>query len=121
MRRDSWFVGSVALLAAASCSGGRPGSGFQDVGTGGGNPTSGNGSDGGGQLGGNGSTPNFADAQTNGVGTPCNVTDPNADMDHDGWSPNQGDCNDCDPNVNPGAIDVLHTNDGGPPTWGDED
>ena len=39
----------------------------------------------------------------------------------DGWSPNQGDCNDCDPNVNPGAIDVLHQNDGGAPTWGDED
>ena len=35
------------------------------------------------------------------------MTDPNADMDGDGWSPNQGDCNDCDPNVNPGAIDVA--------------
>jgi hypothetical protein len=43
-------------------------------------------------------------------------------MDHDGWTPNQGDCNDCDPNVNPGAIDTLHPGaDGGPPTWGDED
>jgi hypothetical protein len=42
-------------------------------------------------------------------------------MDKDGWSPNQGDCNDCDPNVNPGAIDVLQQNDGGAPTWGDED
>jgi hypothetical protein len=42
-------------------------------------------------------------------------------MDKDGWSPSQGDCNDCDPNVNPGAIDVLHQNDGGAPTWGDED
>jgi hypothetical protein len=51
----------------------------------------------------------------------CQITDPNADMDHDGWSPAQGDCNDCDPNVNPGAIDVLSTNDGGTPTWGDED
>jgi hypothetical protein len=34
------------------------------------------------------------------------VTDPNADMDHDGWTPAQGDCNDCDPNVNPGAVDT---------------
>jgi hypothetical protein len=42
-------------------------------------------------------------------------------MDKDGWTPAQGDCNDCDPNVNPGAIDVLHQNDGGPPSWGDED
>src|SRR3954447_1814232 len=32
----------------------------------------------------------------------CAIADPNADQDHDGWSPNQGDCNDCDPNVNPG-------------------
>ncbi len=42
-------------------------------------------------------------------------------MDKDGWTPAQGDCNDCDPNVNPGAIDVLHTNDAGMPVWGDED
>ncbi len=59
-----------------------------------------------------------------GTGTPggaCNVTDPNADMDKDGFTPNQGDCNDCDPNVNPGAIDVLQSVDGGTPVWGDED
>ncbi len=39
----------------------------------------------------------------------------NADMDGDGWSPAQGDCNDCDPNVNPGAIDVepVASADGG--------
>jgi hypothetical protein len=41
-----------------------------------------------------------------GAGKTCKVTDPNADMDGDGWTPNQGDCNDCDPNVNPGAVDV---------------
>jgi hypothetical protein len=51
----------------------------------------------------------------------CNVTDQNADMDGDGWTPAEGDCNDCDPNVNPGAIDVLHTPDGGMPFWGNED
>jgi len=45
----------------------------------------------------------------------------NADMDMDGWTPAQGDCNDCDPNVNPGAIDVLHQVDGGTPFWGNED
>ncbi len=29
------------------------------------------------------------------------------DHDHDGWSIAQGDCNDCDPNTNPGAYDVA--------------
>ncbi len=31
---------------------------------------------------------------------------PDDDGDHDGWSAAQGDCNDCDPHVNPGAYDV---------------
>ena len=35
----------------------------------------------------------------------CN-SGPNDDADKDGWTPAQGDCNDCDPNVNPGAVDV---------------
>ena len=71
-----------------------------------------------GTLGGNGN-PLF-DAGPHPTGT-CAISDPNADQDHDGWSPAAGDCNDCDPNVNPGAIDVLHVGDGGPPSWGDED
>jgi len=41
-----------------------------------------------------------------GSGGPCPSTDENVDMDGDGWTPAQGDCNDCDPNVNPGAVDV---------------
>ncbi len=36
-------------------------------------------------------------------------TDPNADEDMDGFSVADGDCNDCDPNVNPGAIEVEVT------------
>ncbi|MCX4242243.1 putative metal-binding motif-containing protein [Paraliomyxa miuraensis] len=45
------------------------------------------------------------------VGMPENScqTDPNADEDGDGYSVNQGDCNDCDANVNPGAIEVQIT------------
>jgi hypothetical protein len=57
-----------------------------------------------------------------GTGIQCTVTDQNADMDGDGWTPAQGDCNDCDPNVNPGAIDVWHAGgDGGAGFWGNED
>lgn len=36
-------------------------------------------------------------------------TDPLADEDGDGYSVADGDCNDCDPNVNPGAIEVEVT------------
>ncbi len=59
-----------------------------------------------GQGGSGGSTPGFDDP---GDGTPidppCNPTDPHADLDGDGYTPAQGDCNDCDPNMNPGAYD----------------
>jgi hypothetical protein len=36
------------------------------------------------------------------------------DHDGDGYSFEQGDCNDCDPNANPGAYDVIGGIDGGP-------
>jgi hypothetical protein len=45
------------------------------------------------------------------AGLPVDVcdTDPTADADGDGFSVDQGDCNDCDANVNPGAIEVEIT------------
>jgi hypothetical protein len=36
---------------------------------------------------------------------PCNATDPNADLDGDGFTIAQGDCNDCTAQMNPGAFD----------------
>jgi hypothetical protein len=33
---------------------------------------------------------------------------PDEDHDKDGWTVTQGDCNDCDPNVNPGALDIVN-------------
>ena len=55
--------------------------------------------------------------------TAC-VTDPEADEDNDGFSVVAGDCNDCDPNVNPGAIEVIVTEpneEGEVPKPADED
>jgi hypothetical protein len=49
---------------------------------------------------------------------------PDKDMDGDGWTGNDGDCNDCDKNVNPGAIEVKVTmpvGDAGVPDPADED
>ena len=49
---------------------------------------------------------------------------PNDDADGDGFTPAQGDCNDCDKNVNPGAIEVIvnqPVGDGGIPAPADED
>jgi hypothetical protein len=53
----------------------------------------------------------------------CN-TKMDEDGDKDGWSIADGDCNDCDANVNPGAIEVMITTpqgDGGIPDPADED
>lgn len=48
----------------------------------------------------------------------------NEDFDEDGFSQGQGDCNDCDPNVNPGAVEVIVTEpdkEGNIPEPADED
>jgi len=39
-------------------------------------------------------------------GADC-VSDPSDDKDGDGFTETQGDCNDCDPNVSPGSIEVF--------------
>ena len=132
MKASHWSIGStcMAVLVAAACSSSPGSGGFASPGGGssGGGGSGGGGSSGGGSSGGGGTSSggvgSFGDGGggSSSGGSPCNVTDPNADMDKDGWSPNAGDCNDCDPNVNPGAIDTLHpAPDGGAPVWGDED
>src|SRR4051812_40396969 len=46
-----------------------------------------------------------------GAGAPTGSGDcislPDEDKDHDGWTVAQGDCNDCDPNANPAAVEVI--------------
>jgi hypothetical protein len=39
-------------------------------------------------------------------GRPACSSGPNDDQDHDGYTVAQGDCNDCDAHINPGAYDV---------------
>ena len=43
-----------------------------------------------------------------GGGNSTCLSGPNEDNDKDGWTQAQGDCNDCDPNVNPGALDIVN-------------
>jgi hypothetical protein len=45
-------------------------------------------------------------------GAYCNAIspDPNGDQDHDGYTPAQGDCNDCLAGVNPGALEIPGNN-----------
>ncbi len=38
---------------------------------------------------------------------PCNPADPAADSDGDGWTTQDGDCNDCTAQMNPGAYDYA--------------
>jgi hypothetical protein len=99
------YVGLVSLASALAavglgigCSAGTEGSGAGGPGGTGGDDTA--------------STGQF----TTGSAGECN-TDPDGDADGDGFSVNQGDCNDCDANVNPGAAEIVSAD--GPPT--DED
>ncbi len=100
----------VALFLALpiACSGTKEGgSGFggngESSGSSGGssNSSGGSGSSGGGSSGGSFGTTDASTGPMNG----CQYMD-STDHDGDGFSSTAGDCNDCDPNTNPGAFDV---------------
>lgn len=111
--RAAPFVGFalslVTLGAFASCSANSDSNGFETstsgdqgatTGSGGGSASSGSGQGGdlgidGGMVGSGGGGP-----------PPCNPV-PAVDGDGDGFSQDQGDCNDCDPNVGPNAVEVI--------------
>lgn len=102
---------ALALVAACSSSDPNDGKDFDGVG---GSPTSGAGGAGGNTP--SSSDPDIIDPSGSGGSgpAPCNATNPDEDNDGDGYTPSQGDCNDCDPNTNPGAIEVR-TAPGGTP------
>lgn len=93
-RIGTWFslAAVVGLGVLAACSGNSRGSGFDD----------GTGADGGG---GDGSDNNIFGGQ--GDAGPCHIkAGDTSDFDKDGYSAADGDSDDCNPNVNPGAFEV---------------
>lgn len=100
MRRRFFVV--LALAPIAACSGSSRHGGFDD-GSGGSDGGGGIGDDAGSRSGDDGGVGTFGDGGGNG-GSVCQWHD-GTDHDGDGWSANDGDCNDCDPNANPGAYD----------------
>ncbi len=110
MKRSLPLFGFLALTLTAACSakGGIDYSG--GGGSGGGNAGSANGGGGASQGGtdvGGGLFGGMGGGQTGtGTGPQCNSA-PDEDKDMDGYSVAVGDCNDCDANVNPGAIEVA--------------
>jgi hypothetical protein len=47
---------------------------------------------------------------TGGAQIPCEPGESDVDNDLDGFTEDQGDCNDCDVNVNPNAVEVIDPN-----------
>jgi hypothetical protein len=118
------FISGAALLMA--CSAGSSSAVFN--GTGGASGTAAATSGGGGKSGsaGTGGDDLGFDGGLSGSGgagpANCNSA-PGDDSDKDGFTGLTGDCNDCDPNVNPNAIEVIAVADmdGGTPAAVDED
>jgi hypothetical protein len=124
MRRWLSFVGLFALVGAAACSAGKNGGsahgGSAGAGAGGGDAGQGAGADTGttntgmgGDAGAGGLFATGGGPAGSGGGVPNCDSGPNDDKDMDGFTPMQGDCNDCDANVNPGAVEVLTKMGGG--------
>jgi hypothetical protein len=131
MRRTLPFFGFLALLSLASCEAGHGGETvFTGSGGQGGGPGA-QGGAGGGNGGGNTGSGNGGPFESGpgptgsggGVMGDC-ISGADEDKDQDGFSVSGGDCNDCDANVNPGAIEVKITEpgmDGVVPDPADED
>ena len=97
------LLGSILISTGAlatACEATSDDSVFGGGGNGTTNPTAGGNNAGGGDGG-------FALTGSGGSGggtAPCDATTPDFDMDN--WTVAEGDCNDCDANVNPGAVEA---------------
>ena len=94
------LVLSVSALALVACSANSDSNGFDE--DGGGGETSGSGGNGASSSSGLG----FGGNMSTGSGSTCD-SGPDDDFDADGFTSNQGDCNDCDPMSNPNAVEVI--------------
>ncbi len=106
----TWFPAGVSALAlAAACSAGSSdglsGGGSNSGGNGGAGPTTAA------NTGGTDSQGSFGDTTGTSQQVGCDAG-PDEDKDQDGYTINDGDCNDCDANVNPSAIEVIAVDDG---------
>lgn len=119
MNRDALsFVLVAAALSASGCLpdlsqvfGSSASSNTGGGGPGGGGSTSTTTGGAGGAGGSGGATTGTTTSNTagSGGGSTCDAS-PDGDLDGDGFSPNQGDCNDCEAGVNPNALELQ----GGP-------
>lgn len=113
------IVGGLALVVGCEVSLNNRPAGFG--GDGGGNPGSG-GAAGASSSSSDGVGGNFVGSGGgggSGAGGPMCSTPPDVDDDGDGFTEMMGDCNDCDANVNPGAIEVVNDDPASKPA--DED
>lgn len=117
MRISSLSLASL-LVAVAACSPGTSSTGNSNPdGSGGSGGSGANGSsstqtpNGGSGPGGSGSTGQFMSG-SGGSQSGCDAA-PDEDKDMDGFTITDGDCNDCDPNSNPAAIEVIEDGTGG--------
>lgn len=110
-------LASVLVFGLASaCSPGTDGNGSDDPSAGGSgagtNQGAGQNNGGNGQGAGEPTTDQFIDNVGGGTVTDCE-SGADEDLDGDGFTVTAGDCNDCDPNTNPGAIEVIGTAEDG--------
>jgi len=107
-------VALIPLFVAMACSAGPGADGTGGAGTGASDQSSSSSSVVSSSSSGLGGGFNVGGGMGQGGGIICDPLGPDDDVDMDGFTPNQGDCEDCDPNRNPNAIEVV-TEMGGTP------